>query len=388
MLSLCNQGEIFEYMTAGRFPIPEARYIARQLILALDECHAKGISHRDIKPENLLLDDQFNLILTDFGFAHKAVNPNDPVHLVQILGTTRYMAPEFHLKVPYLGTQVDIFAAGVVLFILFTGRPPFSEATPQDSFYSNFFSGDVAKFWRNIKNKYQDLEADFADLVTQMLAKNPDERPTTAQVLQHSWFSGETATEAHMLQMFPIRKQEAERIRIENEKKEQEKAKRKAEEAAQAGIPKNPAFGGFGTKFRDLIIKQEGLDDLIVQTSLQSIEQIETLKLVKEVAPYRDFGGKIFTNIFLSLKPEDALKLLIVVAHSKSKKVEVNLSHLQVEARFPGQFDYSDVHMQIYRDGENSVIEFMKLQGDYFEYQSVIADIKERVQKLYHDLNN
>lgn len=375
-------------MTAGRFPIPEARYIGRQLILALEACHFRGISHRDIKPENLLLDDEFNLILTDFGFSHKAANPNAPTRLLDILGTTRYMAPEFHLKEPYLGIQVDIFAAGVVLFILYTGRPPFSEATLQDSYYSNFFSGDVGKFWKTIKNKYQDLEQDFADLITRMLAKNPDERPTTTQVLQHPWFAAETPTEAHMKQMFPVRKKEAERLKIEREKKELEDAKRKAEQAVHAGNPKNPAFAGFGTKFRDLIIKQEGLDDLIVQTSLQSIDQIESLKLVKAVAPYRDFGGRIFTNIFLSLKPEDALKLLIVVAHSKSKKVEVNLSHLQVEARFPGQFDYSDVHMQIYRDGENSVIEFIKLQGDYFEYQSVIADIKERVEKLYQDLKN
>ena len=89
--------------------------------------HGKGFAHRDLKLENILLDSNYNIKLIDFGFATQLVNPgNGSPNLTQTVGTVGYAAPEIHLMVPYKGREVDIFALGVILFIMATGHPPFN----------------------------------------------------------------------------------------------------------------------------------------------------------------------------------------------------------------------------------------------------------------------
>lgn len=96
--------------------------------------HNKGVCHRDIKLENLLLDINFNLQVTDFGFS-TYLNPEGK--LFDCKGTPGYMAPELFLNKGYDGTKTDVFALGIVLFALLLGRPPFHIADPNnDEFYS------------------------------------------------------------------------------------------------------------------------------------------------------------------------------------------------------------------------------------------------------------
>ena len=83
--------------------------------------HNQGLAHRDLKCENIFLDEKFNLILADFGFAGPIQGKDGEGKLKSIIGTEGYMAPEIILKKPYVGSQVDIFALGVVLFIMVMG---------------------------------------------------------------------------------------------------------------------------------------------------------------------------------------------------------------------------------------------------------------------------
>lgn len=92
----------------------------------MEYIHNKGICHRDLKLENLLFDKDFNLKIADFGFAKE-----DSGKLLSRLGTEGYMAPEIGYK-KYSGEKVDIFSAGVLLFLFYVGRPPF-ENTKKDN---------------------------------------------------------------------------------------------------------------------------------------------------------------------------------------------------------------------------------------------------------------
>jgi len=96
----------------------------------LDHCHKEGVTHRDLKPENIMLDMEFNTKIIDFGLAAPVQGRDGSGYLKTALGTFGYMAPEIHLGRKYKGEQVDVFALGVILFVMFSKHPPFNAATP------------------------------------------------------------------------------------------------------------------------------------------------------------------------------------------------------------------------------------------------------------------
>jgi len=113
---------------SGVFSEEMARFYFRQLIISLEYLHNQGYAHRDLKPENLLFGKNYNLKLADFGFAKALGEDKLSTHL----GTESYMAPEILLKMDYSGTSVDLFAAGIVLFIMYSGTPAFTTALTSD----------------------------------------------------------------------------------------------------------------------------------------------------------------------------------------------------------------------------------------------------------------
>ena len=121
VLELATGGELFDYVAiTGRFSSRIARFYFRQLIEGLSYVHAQGVTHRDLKPENVLFDAAFNLKIADFGFAAPLNGKDGSGWCKTKLGTESYMAPEIHLRKPYQGERVDLFACGIILFIMVT----------------------------------------------------------------------------------------------------------------------------------------------------------------------------------------------------------------------------------------------------------------------------
>jgi len=202
VLELVSGGEVFDYVKiSGRFSEEVARIYFRILIETLEHCHQNGTAHRDLKLENLLFDENFNLKIADFGYATSIRGKNGSGKLHTILGTESYMAPEIHAGKAYSGTAVDIFACGVILFIMISGNPPFLKADPKcDSYYKLFKTNEQFTFWNAHMNHMTEqvgqegfYSEEFIDLMNGMFAYNPQNRPTIEQIKAHPWYNGPIA---------------------------------------------------------------------------------------------------------------------------------------------------------------------------------------------------
>jgi len=125
-------GELFNYIVAnGRMPEPRARRFFQQLISGIDYSHKLKIVHRDLKPENVLLDDDLNVKIADFGLSNEI---RDGDFLKTSCGSPNYAAPEVIRGGLYTGPEIDVWSCGVILYVMLCGRLPFEDDDVQTLF--------------------------------------------------------------------------------------------------------------------------------------------------------------------------------------------------------------------------------------------------------------
>ncbi|KAJ6369258.1 hypothetical protein OIU78_001590 [Salix suchowensis] len=179
VMEYAKGGELFAKISKGRFSEDLSRRYFQQLITAVGYCHARGVFHRDLKPENLLLDENMNLKITDFGLSAvtEQVRPDGLLHT--LCGTPAYVAPELLAKKGYDGAKVDIWSCGVVLFVLIAGYLPFND-TNLMAMYRKIYKGQ----YRFPKWTSPDLKS----LLSQLLDTNPETRITIDMIINDPWF--------------------------------------------------------------------------------------------------------------------------------------------------------------------------------------------------------
>lgn len=120
------------------------------------------------------------------------------------------MAPEIILKEPYQGHVVDLFALGIILFICYSGHPPFNTAHPTDAHYKLISTNRADLFWKYHSNRKAQgfYSEEFKDLITSMLQTTANQRLSLADIVGHPWMmAGPAATPEEVRQEFAQRKE-------------------------------------------------------------------------------------------------------------------------------------------------------------------------------------
>ncbi|XP_046579376.1 serine/threonine-protein kinase Chk2-like [Haliotis rubra] len=190
LLELVEGGELFDrVVSVGQFDEPTAKLLFYQMVAACKYLHDQGITHRDLKPENILLASDSNdtvIKVTDFGLS-KFVDAGSLMKT--FCGTPTYLAPEI-LITAGSGTYtkaIDAWSLGVILFIMLSGYPPFSDERKDMDLPKQIMGGHFSfptQYWEGVPEA-------AIDLIKKLMTVDPKKRITLSEALQHPWFRDE-----------------------------------------------------------------------------------------------------------------------------------------------------------------------------------------------------
>ncbi|KAJ8642619.1 hypothetical protein MRB53_004367 [Persea americana] len=184
VMELCEGGELFDRIVArGHYTERAAAAVTKTIVEVVQVCHENGVMHRDLKPENFLFSDEEEtspLKAIDFGLS-VFFKPGD--RFSEVVGSPYYMAPEV-LRRNY-GPEVDVWSAGVILYILLCGVPPFWAET-EEGIAEAIVQTDASDIDFE-REPWPRVSENAKDLVKSMLDPNPYSRLTAQEVLEHTW---------------------------------------------------------------------------------------------------------------------------------------------------------------------------------------------------------
>ena len=181
ILEECKFGSLQELITKRKvFHELEVQVIAKQLVATLVYLRGKRIIHRDFRLSNMLLSDQLDIKICDFGYASQLETYDE--RRMSVIGAPHYIAPEI-LRIKFGHSfEADIWSLGVSLYIMLTGKPPFAGADER-TIHKAVQTGEF-KF-----PKDDPISEEAEDLITKLLFQNPQKRPVLEEIVCHPFFS-------------------------------------------------------------------------------------------------------------------------------------------------------------------------------------------------------
>jgi 5'-AMP-activated protein kinase catalytic alpha subunit len=179
VLEYAKGGELFNKIAKGKLREDAARKYFQQLVSAVDFCHSRGVYHRDLKPENLLVDENGNLKISDFGLSALAESRRQDGLLHTTCGTPAYVAPEVISRKGYDGAKVDTWSCGVILFVLMAGYLPFQDSNLMEMYRKIGKADFKCPPW---------FPSDVRKLVSRILDPNPRTRMPITKIVECFWF--------------------------------------------------------------------------------------------------------------------------------------------------------------------------------------------------------
>ena len=179
VMEFVKGGELFAKVAKGRLSESHSRKYFQQLISAIGYCHSRGVYHRDLKPENLLIDENGDLKVSDFGLSAVTGQIRADGLLHTLCGTPSYVAPEILTKRGYDGAKADIWSCGIILFVLNAAYLPFNDSNLM-MMYKKIYKGEYrCPKW---------MSPDLRRFLSRLLDTKPETRITIDEIKSDPWF--------------------------------------------------------------------------------------------------------------------------------------------------------------------------------------------------------
>ena len=184
ILEYASKGDLSDYISLAKNGLKEkyCKLIFYKILKGIQACHNAGICHRDLKLQNILLDENFNPKICDFGFA-----TFNEKNLKDFLGTLNYSGPEIILGKPYDGLKADIFSLGVILLNLTTSKMGFLKANKDDQHYRLIMTQHYKQYWKVVGEAINKISDELKKLYIKMVSYRPEKRPTIEEILNDEW---------------------------------------------------------------------------------------------------------------------------------------------------------------------------------------------------------
>ena len=333
--------------------------------------------------------------IADFGFAAPVAGRDGSGYLKTKLGTESYMSPEIHARRPYVGPSVDLFAAAIILFIMFTQHPPFTRAEPTDPFYRLICANRSDLFWKaHSKNKPNGaayFSEEFKNLITGLIQFDPALRPQMADVRNHPWLLNEDCATLEEIQGELKRRKGI--IDAENEAKRAQKERERQQQMLAAGTGRK--------QYRTVGVAHRSSDET------EAEEAKHQLRVVDKYFP----GMKNNTEFFSTFSPAELLGEIngyitdhkgTAAVHDKKFKLVAKLKYDDLEdeeeedneeinedkeeenkeqQEASTQVEFNVKILQV-GDSDKYCVEFNHIEGDKLVFYQVIQKLRDNLADL------
>ncbi|CAG5039703.1 unnamed protein product [Parnassius apollo] len=184
-LRFAEHGDLLDFLTHhGALPEKQSRLWMRQILSGIQYIHALNIAHRDLKCENILITANYNVKITDFGFARNVRLRDRDVVSETYCGSLSYAAPEVLKGVPYLPKLSDMWSIGIILYTMLNKALPFNETSVR-----KLYEKQVMRKWRFRTNVVNQLSTECKQQVTMLMEPDAKQRPTAGSIVNGAWIA-------------------------------------------------------------------------------------------------------------------------------------------------------------------------------------------------------